>query len=80
MLISWPGENNALSVVPSRRINEPLDIGCLCEVADGRKKHTARILATGTHNSVHVMFLHMSICNAKCNAPTIECCGHSEYR
>ena len=47
MLVSWPDENDALSVVSSRRISEPLVEGESCVVTEGTKKHSARVHATG---------------------------------
>ena len=49
VLVSWPDENDALSVVARRTVREPVVEGGLCIVIDKRKEYTARVHATGTY-------------------------------
>ena len=57
VLVSWPDENDALSIVSRRSISEPLVEGGTCVVVDKRKQYKARVHATG----IHVCIVHVYI-------------------
>ena len=49
VLISWPEENDDVSVISRQRIKGPLVVGELCKVTEKRTVYPARVHATGMH-------------------------------
>ena len=47
MLVSWPEEDDTVSVISSLRASEPQVVGKLCEVTEKKAKYSARVHATG---------------------------------
>ena len=48
-MVSWPNEGDIVSVISDlrQRVSGPLVVGEVCEVTERRKKHPARVHATG---------------------------------
>ena len=57
MLVSWPEEDDTVSVISSLRASEPLVVGKLCEVTEKKAKYPARVHATGTCKCKVYMYL-----------------------
>ena len=47
MLVSWPEEEDDVSVVSSSRLSGSLAVGEVCEFTDRNKKYPAKVHATG---------------------------------
>ena len=60
VLVSWPEENNDVSVISSIRnhISEPMIVGKMCNVNSGKKTYPAMVHATGRCKYNYV-YIHM---------------------
>ena len=58
-MVSWPNEGGIVSVISDlrQRVSGPLVVGEVCEVTERRKKHPARVHATGLYLHAHVHVL-----------------------
>ena len=45
--VSWPDENDIVSVIKSAQTSEPLVVGQVCNVTEKKQQHAARVRATG---------------------------------
>ena len=64
-LVSWPEENNDVSVISDvrNRISAPLSVGELCSVGYGKKTFPAMVHAVGKNVYVRVYMYNNMYCN-----------------